>query len=231
MKPVFVIDINKCVGCRACVAACVVEHGQVFTAAKPANRGKPQTVKLRTWVEWREYEDPPARRFVSSLCYHCEDTPCQRVCPTGATYKTPEGVVLVDKDLCIGCGYCIIACPYGSRYRPEPHEWREAEEKPLVKEAEAGAAYGGVLFKPPVPNKWAFRVDAVDKCTFCYHRYKGDGKLWTPACVEVCPTGSRLFGDLDDPSDPVAELVRRGVAKLARPDLKTGGRVYYVGGL
>jgi hypothetical protein len=70
-----------------------------------------------------------------------------------------------------------------------------------------------------VPNKWAFRVDAVDKCTFCYHRYKGDGKLWTPACVKVCPTVSKLFGDLDDPSDPVAELVRRGrrQAGEARP--------------
>ncbi|MEM4494025.1 MAG: 4Fe-4S dicluster domain-containing protein, partial [Pyrobaculum sp.] len=110
MRPVFVIDVNKCVGCRACVAACIIEHGQVFTAAKPSNRGKPQTVKLRTWVEWREENNgKPSRKFVSSLCYHCEDTPCQRVCPTGATYKTPEGVVLVDKDLCIGCGYCIIA--------------------------------------------------------------------------------------------------------------------------
>jgi len=228
MKPVFVIDVGKCVGCRACVAACVIEHGQVFTAAKPKSVGRPLTVKLRTWVDWRE-SDTPARRFISSLCYHCENTPCQRVCPTGATYKTEEGVVLVDKELCIGCGYCIVACPYGSRYRPEPHEWREAEEAPLVKEAAAGEAYGGVMFKSPVPNKWTFRVDAVDKCTFCYHRYAGDGKLWTPACVEVCPTKSRMFGDLDDSRDPVAELVRSGKAKLARPDLGTGGRVYYVG--
>ena len=79
-----------------------------------------------------------------------------------------------------------------------------------------------VLFRPLVPNKWAFRVDAVDKCTFCYHRYKGDGRLWTPACVEVCPTASRLFGDLDDPSDPVAELVRRASpswrGRISRPE-------------
>jgi Fe-S-cluster-containing dehydrogenase component len=68
MKPVFVIDINKCVGCRACVAACVVEHGQVFTAAKPANRGKPQTVRLRTWVEWRESGRPAGEKVRVIIC-------------------------------------------------------------------------------------------------------------------------------------------------------------------
>ncbi len=227
MRPVFVIDLNKCVGCRACVAACAQEHGQVFTAARTADIGRPQTVWLRTWVEWREREDPtPSREYISYLCYHCENSPCVTACPTGASYKTKEGIVLVDKDLCIGCRYCVVACPYGMRYGPLVKTAEKAMEEPLVREAAEGAKYGGVIFKPPVPNKWAFRADAVDKCTFCYHRYKGDGKIWTPACVEVCPTKSRMVGDLDNPNDEVADLVRRGVAKPAN---KWGGLVYYVG--
>jgi len=232
MRPVFVIDVNKCVGCRACVAACIVEHGQLFVAAKPKNVGLPQTQRLRTWVSWVEREEGNnvSRMFISHLCYHCDIAYCVEACPTGASFKTREGIVLVDKDKCIACRYCMIACPYGMRYVPPVATFKEVKEKPVVKDALEGTKYGGVMFQPPVPNKWATRAErVVDKCTYCYHRYKGDGNIWTPACVEVCPTGSRLFGDLDDPNDPVAELARRGVAKPAEPSKGTGGRTLYVG--
>ncbi|MEM4509345.1 MAG: 4Fe-4S dicluster domain-containing protein [Pyrobaculum sp.] len=231
MRPVFVIDINKCVGCRACVAACIVEHGQPFVASANIAAGLPRFTNTRTYVSWveRENGDRPTRRFISHLCFHCEKTPCLEVCPTQATYKTPEGVVLVDKDKCVGCRYCIMACPYGMRFMPPAYDFLKAEKNPVVKDAKAGTEYGGVMFKPPVPNKWATKLTAVDKCTLCYHRYNGDGKIWTPACVETCPTGSRMFGDLDDPNDPVADLVRRGVARHAEPAKGTRGLVYYVG--
>jgi Fe-S-cluster-containing dehydrogenase component len=230
MRPVMVLNARKCIGCRACVAACSVENGVMFAAAQPAQRGWPVDVHLRTWVSWREKEgresEDLARQFTPALCQHCEDAPCVNVCPTGASFHSEEGVVLVDKEKCIGCSYCIVACPYGMRYRPEPAKDRRARNEPLVREAQQGAAYGGVMFAPAVSNEWAATPDAVDKCTFCYHRNTGEG-LWQPACVEVCPTEARLFGDLDDPNDPVAEKVRTGKARPARADQGTKGRVYY----
>ncbi|ABL87444.1 4Fe-4S ferredoxin, iron-sulfur binding domain protein [Pyrobaculum islandicum DSM 4184] len=232
MRPVFVIDINKCVGCMACVAACSVENGVLFIAAKDTSKYLPIHSKTRTVVVWKEEEkEKPARRFVPYLCNHCEKAPCLEVCPTQATYKTKEGIVLIDKDKCIGCRYCIMACPYGMRYTPPAMETKELMHLDFMKDAEAGVNYGGVMFQPPVSNKWAVKIRTVDKCTFCYHRKTSDDKLWTPACVEVCPTKARSFGDLDNPNDPVADLVRRGIAKPIAPSKGTGGLVYYVGGV
>jgi Fe-S-cluster-containing dehydrogenase component len=89
-----------------------------------------------------------------------------------------------------------------------------------------GAGLEDYIMKPPSENKWAVAERAVDKCTLCYHRKEAGA--WIPACVEVCPTKARMFGDLDDPHDPAAELVRTGKARHLRPDLGTGGLVYYV---
>ncbi len=230
MKPVFVVDPSRCIGCMACVAACSIENGVPFTIAKSNPIGWPLTLGLRTWVMWIEREDPkPTRVFMPFLCLHCQDTPCERVCPTRATYKTPEGVVLVDKDKCIGCGYCIIACPYGARYRVKRGDIEKARKEANLDEASVRLKEAGLedyIIKPPVPNKWAAAERAVDKCTLCYHRKELD--KWIPACVEVCPTKARAFGDLDDPRDPVVKLVREGRARQLRPDLGTKGLVYYV---
>ncbi|MCS7107154.1 MAG: 4Fe-4S dicluster domain-containing protein [Acidilobaceae archaeon] len=230
MRPVFVVDPKRCVACMACVAACSIEHGVLFTLAKSDPEAWPQTQRLRTWVSWIEREEPrPRRTFMPLLCFHCQDTPCERVCPTRATYKTPEGVVLINKDKCIGCAYCIIACPYGARYKVKAGDLEKAKKTFNMKEVEERYSKTELrikLFKPPVPNEWATAERAVDKCTLCYHR-KELGE-WIPSCVEVCPTKARMFGDLDDPNDPVAELVRSGKAKQLRPDLKTEGLVYYV---
>lgn len=230
MRPVFVIDPKRCIGCMACVASCSIEHGVPFTTADNEPLGWSHTLHLRTWVSWIEKEKPaPSRSFMPVLCFHCQDTPCERVCPTRATYKTEEGVVLVDKDKCIGCAYCIVACPYGARYKVKAGTFEKAKKEGFLNDAEKRLESGGLrlkAFQPPVPNKWSTVERSVDKCTLCYHR-KELGN-WIPSCVEVCPTKARMFGDLDDPNDPVAELVRSGKAKELRPDLRTKSLIYYV---
>ncbi len=127
--------------------------------------------------------------FVPKLCNHCDDSPCTQVCPVGATFETKEGAVVIDYDWCIGCRYCIQACPYGSRF------WN------------------------PVKN-------TADKCTLCYHRIK---KGLLPACVEVCPTGARIFGDLSDDESPVSKFTRENATMVMKPHLKTGAKVAYKG--
>jgi len=140
-------------------------------------------------------------------CYHCDNAPCVKVCPTGASYKAEDGAVLVDADKCIKCKYCISACPYGARKFPT-----EVEE--FQGETLADQKYA---LKPTIP----------DKCTFCYHRKSGN-EPWTPACVENCPTGSRIFGDLDDPNSEISKAVSELNAVQYHPEFGTKPNVYYV---
>lgn len=194
------IDIEKCIGCGLCVEACSKENNV------PADH-------YRTWIERYVIkkdgtvliespdggmhgfsddvleEDVERAFFVPKLCNQCEHSPCTQVCPVGATFNSEEGVVLVDYDYCIGCRYCIQACPYGSRF------WN-----PVKKTA--------------------------DKCTLCYHRIM-NGKL--PACVEVCPTGARIFGDLSDPESPVSRFTKENQTMALKPHLQTGAKVAYKG--
>ncbi len=192
-----VIDLRTCVGCEGCVAACTMENHTPFWH----NR-------FRTHIEEQVTGRYPnvGRQFVPRLCMHCEQPPCQDVCPTGATYTTKEGVVKVDQDRCIGCGYCIIACPYGARY---PYE------RDYIKEAKA--TFGEDI---------AHQKPHSDKCDFCLHRVR-QGML--PACVDTCPLQARIFGDLDDPNSEVAKLVSAGKAKPLRPELGTAPKVFYIG--
>jgi tetrathionate reductase subunit B len=125
--------------------------------------------------------------FVPKLCNQCAHPPCVQVCPVGATFQTKDGVVLVDEKRCIGCRYCIQACPYGARYL-----------NPLTKTA--------------------------DKCTFCYHRIT---KGLLPACVEVCPTEARIFGDLKGKADRLVRFQRENMISVLKPDLNTEPKALY----
>jgi Fe-S-cluster-containing dehydrogenase component len=125
--------------------------------------------------------------FVPKLCNQCDHPPCVQVCPVGATFKTEDGVTLINSKTCIGCRYCIQACPYGARYLH------------------------------PVTR-------VVDKCTFCYHRLVR-GLL--PACVEVCPTQARLFGDVKSIASPLARFTRMNKIHVLKPSLNTDPKVYY----
>ncbi len=196
------IDVDKCIGCGNCVVACKAENNVPL-----------DPVHFRTWIErYREYPEetvvdspnggydgfppdgaddrsPEHAFFVPKLCNACEQSPCVQVCPVGATFKTPDGAVLVDANYCIGCRYCIQACPYGCRYLH------------------------------PVTG-------VADKCTFCYHRLQ---KGLQPACVENCPTGARIFGNLKNDHDPLRRFLKTHKVFVLKQQLNTYPRVFYSG--
>ena len=130
------LDVERCIGCHACSVACKVENNVPLA-------------RFRTKVYYWEHGTYPkvTRNFLPTLCMQCEDAPCIGVCPVGATFHTPDGIVLIDEDRCIGCGYCIVACPYGARY--------------IV-------PAGGDMPRG-VPG-------VADKCTLCYHRISTGGR-------------------------------------------------------
>jgi len=137
-------------------------------------------------------------------CNHCDNPPCVKVCPTGATRKEEDGFVLMDYEKCIGCRLCVVACPYSARrfnfYKPVP----PAEPNPLV---------------PVRP------VGVVEKCTFCVHRVRR-GQL--PRCVEVCPVRARHFGDLNDPQSEVSLVLKENLPFRLLEELNTGPNIWYI---
>jgi len=205
------VDVDKCIGCGLCADACKTENHvpeepyyfrtwiERYIISKPA----PGSNNLRGEVlvdspnggrggfppTGVPREDILKSFFVPKLCNLCEASPCTQVCPVGATFDTPDGVVLVDPNYCIGCGFCIQACPYGCRFL-----------SPVTRTAE--------------------------KCTLCYHRITRGLK---PACVEICPTQARVFGDLMNPvpDDPLQAFVRNNKVNTLKPHLGTKPRVLY----
>jgi Fe-S-cluster-containing dehydrogenase component len=154
-------------------------------------------------------------------CQQCEHAPCVDACPVKATYHRADGIVMMDYDRCIGCRYCEVACPYGVR----SFNWKEFdEENPLV------PTWG----TPEVERR---PRGVVEKCSFCYQRIDrglaqglvpGLDAEATPACVAACPTGARVFGDLNDPNSPVNKLLDENHVTRLREDLGTEPRVFYI---
>lgn len=214
-----VIDLDKCAACQACTVSCRAENNVPFAGKEQAQQGRAifwnEVLRVRGANEEMEYIPRP--------CMHCDDPPCVSVCPVGATFKTDEGVVLIEYDDCIGCRYCITACPYGAR----SFNWL----KPGVPET---------LQQQFNPNVSVRPVGVTEKCTFCYQRIREvtakakaegrpirDGEI-EPACVQTCPAGARYFGDLDDPNSEVSKLSRSPRATRLMEHLGTEPKVYYL---
>ena len=197
-----VLDLKRCIGCQSCTIACKAEN------STPTGINWTETLS----EEIGTYPNV-TRVYVPTICNHCEDAPCQRVCPTKATYTTEEGMVLVDDTKCIGCGACITACPYKKRtkLKKEPLELGLHKTKEMTPFEKQG--YG------------RFVVGTAVKCTFCNERV---GLGLDPACSIICPAEARIFGDLNDPESKPRKLIQARKGYQALVELNTKPKVFYV---
>jgi tetrathionate reductase subunit B len=181
-KYALLVDLRKCVGCTSCQVSCKMEN------SVPIGH-------FRARVDFADTGDYPKakRHFFPKLCNNCEEPPCVLPCPVpGATYKREDdGVVMVNRDLCIGCGRCVGACPYGARFL-HPHIPVKNDPQPYAKNV------------PEVRGKKAKDLRVVDKCDYCSHRLAAG--IEEPACVRNCVGIARIFGDLNDPNSEVSKL-------------------------
>jgi Fe-S-cluster-containing dehydrogenase component len=216
------IDLDRCTGCEACVVACQVENNIRIAGPEEAARGRAiEWIRVERYFEG-EYPDVRAR-FRPVLCQHCEEAPCEPVCPVYATYHTDEGLNAQVYNRCVGTRYCANNCPYTVRffnfYDPV---WPEPLEKSLNPEVSVRSR--GVM----------------EKCTFCIQRIrKGEEKARdegrdvrdgdvTPACVQSCPARAMTFGNIADPTSEVARLAKSNRASSLLEELGTKPRVIYL---
>ncbi|MBZ5564937.1 MAG: 4Fe-4S dicluster domain-containing protein [Acidobacteriia bacterium] len=206
-----VIDPAKCLkeeGCTKCISACHKAHN-VPTINDPRHEVK--------WI-WKEpFENAFASQEsayteaalqgkpVMVFCNHCDNPPCVRVCPTQATWKREDGIVMMDWHRCIGCRYCMAACPYGSR----SFNW--FDPRPYISE-----------LNPDYPTR---TKGVVEKCTFCEERL---AKGQAPLCVEACPEKALVFGNLADPKSEVRRLLDARFSIRRKPELGTHPEVFYL---
>ena len=193
-----VIDLKRCIGCDACTIAC----RQV--------KGGPKGILYARIIKQEIGKYPNARlAFLPLLCMHCDEPPCEKVCPTGATVKREDGIVVIDPEKCIGCRSCIIACPYGAR------------DSFKVKRT----YFEGRKTAFEVFHEGDHPADKAEKCDLCVERLMEGSE---PACVAACPADARILGDLSDENDKVNKLIRERGGVQLNPELKTKPSIYYV---
>ncbi|HBT47107.1 MAG TPA: 4Fe-4S ferredoxin [Peptococcaceae bacterium] len=211
-KWAMVVDMQKCwergAECRDCILACHRAHNV------PEIPDPEEEVKW-VWTERFEHAFPEqVHEYLAEhlrdkpflvLCNHCENPPCVRVCPTKATFKGDGGLVMMDYHRCLGCRYCMAACPYGAR------SFNFRDPRPYLRE-----------LNPAFPTR---EKGVVEKCNFCTERLE---EGLPPACVEACPAKALVFGDLDDPSSEVRRILSASYTIVRKPELGTRPKVYYV---
>ena len=209
----YAFNISRCKGFRSCVEACINENNLDRRADTQYIRifeMEDGVVDLDHADATFQHEVPAEGHFyMGTQCFQCADPPCVKVCPVGATWQEPDGITVIDYDWCIGCRYCMAACPYWARR----FNW-SAPDVPVA-ELNPNQHYLG--------NR-ARKMGVVEKCTFCIHRSR-QGRL--PACVEACPTGARVFGNLLDPNSEIRWVLANKRVFRLKEDLKTEPRFWY----
>jgi molybdopterin-containing oxidoreductase family iron-sulfur binding subunit len=213
------LDLSRCIGCRRCVYACVKENNQSrdpqihWIVVLEFDKGE-------KWVNIFEEADkyynpetvPEEHHFYMPVqCQQCENPPCVKVCPTQATWKERDGITVIDYNWCIGCRYCMAACPYGARH----FNW--AKPRILKKELNPEVHYLGNR-----PRE----KGVVEKCTFCIQRTRENPGRY-PACVEICPVGARKFGNMLDPESEIRYCIEHKRVFRLKEDLNTFPKFYY----
>jgi len=200
-----VIDLNRCIGCWTCAVACKQENdvpeGLFWLRILTLGDGDAIDVPSGTYPD-------VSLAYEATNCYHCEHPPCVKACPTQATFKQDNGTVAIDYDRCIGCRYCMVACPYDNR----TFNWRDPVQDPRPDVAPVGVV---------APRQ----KGVVEKCTFCSHRV---AEGLEPRCVVACPTGARVFGDLADPESEVTRLMHENPTYTVFPEKGTEPSVHYI---
>jgi len=193
------IDLSRCSGCNACTISCkaynATPQGVSFIHVGKSESGKfPDTKAI----------------FLPRACMHCKDAPCVKACPTHAMSKRGDGIVTLDRGRCIGCRYCVAACPFDA----------------LTYVSEIQSYYGNSNSNLFEQVGYAQRkVGTVAKCEFCVTRVD---QGYQPACVQTCPLGARMFGDLEDPNSEISQLISSSNAVQLLSQRKTDPSVYYV---
>ena len=221
-KWIMVIDTRKCIGCHACTIACVAENhlppGVVYRPVVTEEFGEFPNVQIR---------------FTPRPCMQCDKPPCVPVCPVNATWKRPDGIVAIDYDKCIGCRYCIAACPYGARTSDFGEQY--TQDAATGSEDVQDVMFGGETPWMDQPSfeygkAWVRKdhqspMGNARKCHFCLHRLEV-GQL--PMCAVSCIGRATYFGDANDPDSLVTELVTKNNVQTLLPHKGTQPRVFYI---
>jgi len=212
------LDISRCIGCRRCVYGCVEENNQSrdpqihwIRVLEFERQDVIRRIDFEDGNPFYDHEEVPAegKVYLPVACQQCENPECVKACPTTATWMEPDGIVVVDYNWCIGCRYCMAACPYGARH----FNWTESGISP--DELNPNTHYLG---NQPRPH------GIVEKCTFCIQRSR-HGRY--PACVEACPVGARKFGNLLDPDSEIRYLMEHKRTFVLKAELDTKPKFFY----
>ncbi len=218
------IDLDRCTGCQGCVVACRAENN--VPVAGPTDTEKGRAIFWMSMLSLHQGTYPELRRkILPAPCNHCEDPPCVKVCPVGATSQSEDGIVQQVPSRCIGCRSCQVACPYSRRYfNWSTPAWPDSLRRHLNPQVEP-RGHG-----------------VIEKCNFCHHRIRAareqaraegrvlsDAECWgLPACAQSCPAGAIVFGDLSDPSSEVSRLSQSPRMFRLLEELGTHPKVFYL---